>query len=354
MGAAIGHDGADILRGKLMDNPVLVEVTRGRAVESRHRGAAVVVDADGAVVLSVGDVGQRVFPRSAVKALQALPLVEGGFADRFGLTDAEIALCCSSHSGEAHHIAASASMLSKAGRDASCLECGSHWPVYEGAARALAVSGGTPTALHNNCSGKHAGFVCLSCGLDEDPAGYVNASHRVQREVRGALVEMTGAAHDTVEMGIDGCSIPTYAVPLQAMALGFARFGAGGGKGAAMGPDRVKAAARIRAAVAANPRMVSGTGRFDTVAMTALGARAFTKTGAEAVFCGALPELGFGIALKIDDGSTRASEAMMATLLGRYLSLEGEQRAVVNTLAAPTLRNWNGIEVGAVKVVGLG
>lgn len=336
-----------------MENPVLVEVTRGGAVESRHRGSAIVVDADGTVVLAIGDVDQPVFPRSAVKALQALPLVEGGFADRFGLTDAEIALCCSSHSGEAHHVAASASMLQKAGRDASCLECGAHWPVYEGAARALAVSGGTPTALHNNCSGKHAGFVCLSCGLDEDPAGYVKASHRVQQEVRGALVEMTGAAHEIAHMGIDGCSIPTYAVPLRAMALGFARFGAGGGKGALMGPERVKAAARIRGAVAANPRMVSGTGRFDTVAMTALGARAFTKTGAEAVFCGALPELGLGISLKIDDGTTRASEAVMATLLKRFLPLEGEQQAVISQLAAPTLRNWNGIEVGSVKAVGL-
>ena len=336
-----------------MGNPVLVEVTRGGATESRHRGAFVVMDADGAVVLSQGDVSLPVFPRSAVKALQALPLVEGGFADKFGLTPAEIALCCSSHSGEEHHTAASASMLAKAGRDVSCLECGSHWPGYDKAARALALSGAAPTALHNNCSGKHAGFICLSCGLDEDPKGYVTAAHRVQREVRSALAEMTGARHDVELAGTDGCSIPTYAIALSAMALGFARFGAGGGRGAGMGPERVKAASRIRASVAANPAMVAGTGRFDTVLMEALGARAFTKTGAEAVFCGALPELGLGIALKIDDGATRASQALMATLIGRLLTLEGHQHDTVSRLAAPHLNNWNGIEVGQVRAVGV-
>jgi L-asparaginase II len=336
----------------VMDNPVLVEVTRGGMVESRHRGALVVIDADGGVVMSIGDVAEPVFPRSAVKAIQALPLVEGGFADRFGLTAAEIALCCSSHSGELHHAAASASMLAKAGRDLSCLECGTHWPSYDKAARAMVAEGRLPSALNNNCSGKHAGFVCLSCGLDEDPKGYVKAGHRVQREIRGALIDMTGAAHDPDTAGIDGCSIPTYAIALSAMALGFARFGAGGGKGAVMGPVRTKATQRIRAAVAANPAMVAGTGRFDTVVMEALGARAFTKTGAEAVFCGALPELGYGIALKIDDGGTRASEAVMATLLSRLLKPEGHGAAVLGRIARLGLSNWNGMAVGEVRVTG--
>lgn len=347
----IGHHTPSSGGKALMDNPVLVEILRGGAVESRHRGAYVVMDADGHVVEAAGDIALPVFPRSAVKALQALPLVESGFADRFGLTAAEIALCCSSHSGEPHHAQASASMLAKAGRDASCLECGTHWPMFDKAARAMAVAGQAPSALHNNCSGKHAGFICLSCGLDEDPAGYVTAGHRVQREVRGALVDMTGAAHDAEMSGIDGCSIPTYAIGLGAMALGFARFGAGGGKGAVMGPARTRAAARIRAAVAANPSMVAGSGRFDSVVMQALGARAFTKTGAEAVFCGALPELGYGIALKIDDGGTRASEAMMATLLARHLKPEGHEAAVLDSYARHVMRNWNGIEVGQVRVV---
>lgn len=330
-----------------MSNPVLVEVLRGDVVESRHRGAFVVVDADGVEVMAMGEIEEPIFPRSAVKALQALPLVESGIADRYGLGADEIALCCASHSGEPVHAEASASMLKKAGRDSSCLECGAHWPMFDSAARALAVSGGVPTALHNNCSGKHAGFICLACGLDEDPAGYIGADHRVQREVRGALQEMTGAAHREDMRGIDGCSIPTYATPLASLALGFARFGSGVG----MGRDRARAAERIRACVAAHPYMVAGTGRFDTVLMSALGSRAFTKTGAEAVFCGALPEFGFGIALKIEDGGTRASEAVMASLIRHFLKPEGHAGEVVARLAGASMRNWNGIGVGRVRVV---
>jgi L-asparaginase II len=328
-----------------MDNPILVEVTRGPLVESRHRGAVSVVDAEGSAVLSIGDVECRVFPRSAVKALQALPLVESGIAERFGLTDAEIALACASHSGEPEHVAAAASMLEKTGQDVGCLECGAHWPLGEAATRALAAEGGKPTALHNNCSGKHAGFVCLACGLGENPAGYVRPEHRVQQTVRAALEDLTGASHTPDIAGIDGCSIPTYAVPLPALAFGFAKFGTGIGisKGCA------QAAERIRRAVAENPFMVAGTGRFDTLAMEILRERAFVKVGAEGVYCAALPELGYGVALKIDDGATRAAEVMMASLILHLLPLEGEPRAGIEALARPVLRNWNGIEVGAMK-----
>ena len=328
-----------------MDNPVLAEVLRGDVVESRHRGAAIVVDADGGVVLSLGDVARPVFPRSAVKALQALPLFESGAADRFGLSEPEIALAVASHSGEPAHAEASLSMLTKAGRDAGCLECGAHWPINEAAARAMARTGGEPSALNNNCSGKHAGFVCLACGLDEDPAGYVEAGHAVQQAVRGALEDVTGAAHLAERSGVDGCSIPTYAVPLQAMALGFARFGTGHG----LGPERAKAAARIRKAVAAHPFMVAGTGRFDTRAMDLLGARAFIKTGAEGVYCGSLPELGYGIALKCDDGAGRAAEVVMAALIARFLPLDEAQGAAFAPLRESVLTNWNGIEVGRVR-----
>ncbi len=326
-----------------MDNPVLAEVTRGSTVESRHRGAAIVVDADGAVVLSLGDVERPVFPRSAVKALQALPLIESGAADRFGLAPDEIALAVASHSGEEAHARTSLSMLNKAGRDASCLECGAHWPMGEAAARALAKAGGEPSALNNNCSGKHAGFVCLSCGLDEDPAGYVKPGHKVQQAVRAALEEVTGAPHRAELSGTDGCSIPTYAVPLKALAHGFARFGSGQG----LGRERAAAARRIREAVAAHPFMVAGTGRFDTRFMAAFGERAFIKTGAEGVYCGALPELGYGIALKCDDGAARAAEVAMAALIARFLPVDDP--GAFAPFRETVLRNWNGIEVGRVR-----
>jgi L-asparaginase II len=328
-----------------MDNPVLAEVTRGSTVESRHRGAAIVIDADGAVVLSLGDVERPVFPRSAVKALQALPLLESGAADRYGLTPAEIALAVSSHSGEERHAETSLAMLRKAGRDAGCLECGAHWPMGEAAARALAKAGREPSALNNNCSGKHAGFVCLSCGLDEDPAGYVKAGHKVQQAVRAALEEVTGAPHKAELSGTDGCSIPTYAVPLNALALGFARFGTGTG----LGPKRAEAARRIREAVAANPFMVAGTSRFDTRFMEVFGARAFIKTGAEGVYCGTLPELGYGIALKCDDGAGRATEIAMAALVERFLPRQSGDEEAFAPFRETVMKNWNGIEVGRVR-----
>jgi L-asparaginase II len=329
----------------LMDNPTLVEVTRGAVVESRHRGAIAVIDADGGTVFSIGDVERRVFPRSAVKALQALPLLESGVADRFGLTDAEIALACASHSGEPEHVATAAAMLAKAGQDHTCLECGIHWPMGEDANRALAFDRERPTALHNNCSGKHAGFVCLACGLDENPAGYVRPAHKVQHVVRGALEDLTGDSHTPEEMGIDGCSIPTYAIPLPPLAFGFAKFGSGHG----VSRGCAAAAHRIRKAVARHPFMVAGTGRFDTKLMDVLGERAFVKVGAEGVYCAALPELGFGIALKADDGGSRAAEVIMAALVLHFLDLDGNARGAVEALARPLLKNWNGIEVGAMR-----
>ncbi|MDA8253630.1 MAG: asparaginase [Rhodospirillales bacterium] len=317
-------------------NPVLVEVSRGGRVESAHRGAFVVADAAGGVVLQAGDIDAAVFPRSAVKALQALPLVESGAADRLGLSDAEIALACASHGGEPAHVATARSMLAKAGRDAACLECGAHWPSDARAARALAAAGEAPTALHNNCSGKHAGFICLACACGDDPAGYVGPDHPTMRRVTAALAEATGTRLDADNRGTDGCSIPTYAIPLRALAGAFARFGTAGG-----------AAARLRAAVAANPFMVGGSDRFDTVLMTALGARAFSKGGAEGVHCAALPELGLGIAVKCDDGAGRAADLVCAALIARSLG-----DGVPESLLRPELRNWNGIAVGALRAAG--
>jgi L-asparaginase II len=319
-----------------MDNPFLAEVLRGPLVESRHRGAVSVIDADGGTVLSIGHVERRVFPRSAVKALQALPLVESGIAESFGLSDAEIALACASHSGEPEHTATAAAMLEKAGQDLACLECGAHWPLAAEASRALAAAGKKPTALHNNCSGKHAGFVCLACGLGERPSGYSSAGHRVQEIVRGSLEDLTGASHTADVRGIDGCSIPTYAVPLPALAFGFAKFGSG------TGISRGCAEAK-------HPFMVAGTGGFDTKVMRALGERAFVKGGAEGVWCAALPEFGYGIAVKADDGGSRAAEVIMAALIMRFLDLTDAEHAVVEALARPVTRNWNGIDVGEMR-----
>jgi L-asparaginase II len=329
-----------------MTNPVLVEVTRGGIVESEHRGAVAVVDADGKAVLDIGDTLRPIFPRSAIKGLQAIPLIESGAAERFGLTDAEIALACASHNGETVHTALAASMLAKAGRDLTSLECGAHWPMRAGTQQELARQHGTPTALHNNCSGKHAGFICTACAMHEDPSGYVQHDHPVMRAATAAVEAMTDTRlAANAACGTDGCSIPAYALPLRALALGFARFGTGHG----LGPARQRAVQRIREAVAAEPFSVAGTDRFDTRLMQAFRSRTFVKVGAEGVYCASFPELGFGVALKCDDGTTRAAEVMMAALVRKFLPLnEAEAKALAPLLHQP-LTNWNGIHVGEVR-----
>ena len=336
-------------------NPVLAEAWRGGIVESAHRGALAIVDADGAVHTALGDIQRAIFPRSAIKVLQALPLVASGAADQLQLSDAELALACASHGGEAVHASTAAGMLAKAGLDAGALECGAHWPYNEGAARDLARQGLTPSALHNNCSGKHSGFVCLGCALNGGAAplrgflsGYVRPEHAVMREVTSAIQAATGHDLAGAARGTDGCSIPTYAIPLRALALAFARVATGQGLSAA----HAAAARRLRQAVARAPMMVAGSGRFDTRVMERLGERVFCKVGAEGVYCAALPELGLGVALKMDDGNTsRACEVVMAALIERLLPLPAADATFMRGLSEVKLKNWNGIEVGRLAAV---
>ena len=215
----------------MSDDPILVEVTRGGAVESFHRGAAAVINGDGDVLFSCGDIERPIFPRSAIKPIQALPLVENGAADRLSLSDEELALCCASHGGEPRHVALAAAMLAKVELNVDALACGAHWPAHEPSARALARAGEEPTALHNNCSGKHAGFLCLACDEGEPAAGYERAEHSVQIHVREALEAVLRVSLDEAPAGIDGCAIPAYAVPLRALAAGYARLVSGQGVG---------------------------------------------------------------------------------------------------------------------------
>jgi len=333
-----------------MTQPVLVEAWRGDIVESFHRGAYAVVDAAGAVLRQGGDIDRPVYARSAVKGLQALPLVASGAAMRFGLSNEELALACASHGGQPEHVATATAMLAKAGLDADVLECGTHWPSNELAARALAASGQSPCPLHNNCSGKHSGFACLGALMagDSDRArgllrGYVEPDHPVMREISAALEAATGVRLADAPRATDGCSIPTFGIPVRALAHAFARFGTGVG----LTPERARAAARLREAVAAAPSMVAGTGRLDTRLMAHFGWRVFCKVGAEGVYCAALPELGLGIALKMDDGNTaRAAEVAVVALIESLLPLDDADRAFVAPLRDVEMRNWNGRLVG--------
>jgi L-asparaginase II len=327
-------------------NPVLAEVLRGDRLESAHRGAVAVFDADGGCRFSTGDIDRPVYPRSAVKPLQALPLIASGTASQLNLTDAEIAIACGSHAGEPQHITTVTGMLAKAGMDPSSLECGTHWPLSEAAARLLAAHGQTPSALHNNCSGKHAGFLCVARIRGADPAGYVRPGHPVMREVTRALAEITGVSLDESSHGIDGCSIPTFAIPLKSLALAFARLGTG----VDLSPPLAAAAARILAAMAGHPEMLAGTGRFDTRVNSCWSGLVICKSGAEGVAAATIPSLGLGIALKVDDGAPRAAEVAMTALLERFppSPASGQPTAAPPPPDAP-LRNWNDVVVGNVR-----
>ncbi len=324
-----------------MTSTLLAEIWRGDHVESRHTGAFAVADTQGRLVLSGGDAERAVYPRSAVKALQALPLVVGGAAARFGLQPDQLALACASHGGSALHAETASRMLAQAGRGPEHLECSTHWPSSSTAAYALAAAGQRPGPLHNNCSGKHAGFICTAVAAGRDTAGYVAPEHPVMRDVTRAVGAVTGVDLDRQVPAVDGCSIPSFLVELRALATGFARFGTG----RAMPEGFAEAAATLRRAVAAHPVMLAGEGQFDTVLTGALGEVAFVKVGAEGVYCGALPTLGLGFALKCDDGAVRAAEAATASLLGRLLGPSD----LLDRLANPVLRNWQGVAVGRVR-----
>lgn len=329
-----------------MQNPVTVEVTRGNIVESRHRGLGVVVDGDGKVVFSFGDSDAAVFPRSACKAMQALPLVESGAADAYGLTKAQLALACSSHSGEDEHVATAAAMLAKAGRDQTALECGAHWSSDQNTLIHQARTLDKPNALHNNCSGKHSGFICACVHTGWQVEGYVEYDHPLQAEIRGTMEALTGAVLGRDNCGTDGCSIPSYAVPLKGLAHGFAKMATGN----SLAPERARASRRLIDACMAEPFYVAGTKRACTKIMELAPGKIFAKTGAEGVFVAALPEQGLAMAVKCEDGTTRAAEAMIFALVSRYFEKGGELQAKLMSMANKSMRNWNGRHVGDIRV----
>lgn len=324
--------------------PFIVEVRRGAQVESRHSVAAAIVDADGTLVAGWGDVEAAIFPRSSNKALQALPLVESGAADAFGLSAAELALAGASHGGEARHTETVAAWLARIGRSPEDLECGAHWPYHEETARQMARRGEAPSNLHNNCSGKHAGMISTAAHLGEDSRGYVRPEHPVQRRITAAIEDVCAVKLAPENMAVDGCSIPTVALPLRALAHGFARFVTGHG----LAPERAKAARRIAAAVAAEPFFVAGTGRFCTAVMQAGGGRFIAKTGAEGVYTAAAPERGLGIALKVLDGTARAAQTALGGLLEHVGLLDEAGREAIRPLVEQPLTNWRGLSVGGI------
>ena len=295
----------------LIKDPLRIEVLRGSFQESLHLVHAVVTDSSGKVVEGWGDIDFLTFPRSAVKPLQAIPLILSGAEERFQMSTAELAMACSSHGAEPAHLRVVSSWLERIGCEADDLECGSHWPSHEESAHDLARAGSYPVALHNNCSGKHTGFLTLARQRQFDLKGYIQPDHPIQKEIRSILEYMMELDLKDAPMGIDGCSIPTWGVPLRAIARGIARFSTGD----QLTKEHQLACKKLRSAMVTEPYFVAGTDRHCTRVMKAFGGSVVCKTGAEGVFAAGVPELGLGIALKAQDGTKRAAEVALSHIL---------------------------------------
>ena len=324
-------------------NPVLARAVRGDFLEREHRGAYAVCTPSGAIVAAAGDIDRLFLPRSAVKMIQALPMVESGAAAAMRLTPRHLALACASHTGSAAHAGLAESWLGAMGLGESHLMCGVQEPEDADEGFALRAAGRAATQLHNNCSGKHSGFLCLACHLKAAPEGYIAVDHPVQRRVAEAYAELTDQT-GPLGWAADGCSAPNFAASVRGLARAMARYAR---PAEALGGVRAEAAAALRDAMMAHPFEVAGEGRANTALMRAGRGRVAMKSGAEATYVAILPGKGLGIALKIDDGTGQAATVAMTALLVRFGALEADDPAVAPWLA-PKVVNRRGLDLGRV------
>ncbi len=320
----------------------LVQLWRGGLLESTHRGHVVICDEAGQIVQAWGDPERVIFPRSSCKMIQALPLLESGAAEAAGLTDAHIALSCASHQGAQLHVDMATRWLADLGLGEPDLRCGSHEPYDRTERDRLIRSDESPCQLHNNCSGKHSGFLTANKHL-KGGSEYIEIDHPLQRAIRAATEEVTG---ETVAgYGIDGCSAPNFAMSVKGLARAMASFATA----SAGGDSRQRAMVRLRRSMAAHPDLVAGEGRACTELMRAMGGKVSIKTGAEAVFVAMLPEQKLGIALKIEDGNGRASEAALVGLLTKLGALDPAHPMAQKRLPAPQI-NCRGIAAAELRL----
>lgn len=332
--------------------PVVARVRRGGQIESRHRGDAAVVDEDGRLVAGCGDSFLKVFLRSAAKPFQALPLIEAGGIERFGLTSGDVALICASHGGEPRHVRGAHRLLAIGGFRPSDLICGPHLPVHERSARALLKAGARPSRLHNNCSGKHAGLLLACRLLGFPPRGYAEPSHPLQLTIRRRLSELASVPEREIDWAIDGCGLVVFRLPLAALALAYARLLAVRVSGET--PRQTRARAAVVRAMWERPEMVAGTGFFTTLFLRTGRRRWIGKEGAEGVYAvglraSAAGARAAGIALKIEDGSARARPAVTLALLRELGWLPPSARRSLARFESPAVENAAGDVVGSIE-----
>lgn len=325
-----------------MEDPVdLVEVWRGDLRENIHRGHAVICDDTGQIVQAWGDPDAVIYPRSACKMVQALPLIESGAADAFGLTPQQLALACASHQGAQMHVDAVTIWLGKIGMTESDFRCGPQEPADIATRDALIRAGQAPCQIHNNCSGKHTGFLTLMKHLKAAPV-YDAVDHPVQIACKAALEETTGIT--SPGYGIDGCSAPNFATTVHGLARAMAFFAAAD----ASHDVRSQAAVRLRQAMTAFPEMVAGETRACTDLMRAMDGKVAIKTGADGVYTAIIPEKKMGVALKIADGTTLAAECTIAAILVKLGVLDANHPAA-RARMAPDILSRRGLLAGHIR-----
>jgi len=329
-------------------NPVVVRVLRAGVVESQHRGAWCLTDPGGTVLASRGVVEHGVYVRSSVKAAQALPLFESGAVERFGLDDEEIALAMASHGGEPCHTETVRRTLTRLGLEVGHLRCGAHPPGEAGARAALRARGEAPSALHNNCSGKHAGFLALARQLEVPVERYLDPASEGQVRVRRTLAELGGARESELVPGIDGCSAPTYRLSLRSIATLFARLA----NPDELGAERRAHVERMTRVAGAHPVLIGSSKKsLDTDLLRASGGRLFPKIGAEAVHAVGVVGGGRGLAVKIDDGGARALPVLVLALLEALGLARPQELERMGAWREPRLLNFAGLEVGSMEAV---
>jgi len=325
-----------------MANPILVNSWRGDVIENRHRGAVAVCDPSGRLIHSWGDVDALVYPRSSVKLLQALPLVESGAAEHFHLYQTELALACSSHGAEPAHTDAVRHWLERINLDEQALECGPNAPNHEATAMALLRQQSEYGRIHNCCSGKHTGMLTTSRYLGEATHGYTGRDHPAQQRWFDTLGEMADIDLRALPWNCDGCGIPVIAMPLIAMATAFARVAVPDD----LAPARADAIERLANAIVANPFMIAGSGRLGSEIIELSGRRTLVKSGAEGVYVAALQQQGLGVALKIDDGNGPAAEVAILSVLGHLGGLHHDELAQLDGRCRSPISNTLGVVTG--------
>lgn len=319
-----------------------VEVTRGDIVESRHRVHAAVIGADDVLIAAARDSGLVTMWRSCAKPFQILPLLTSGGFDQLGWGSEELALACASHGGEPEHVAVAARMLASIGLEEGDLACGPHEPLSLRGAKLLRESGALPTRLHNNCSGKHAAMLGRAKTAGWATVGYEQHDHPVQRSCLGEISAWTGVPLDDMPLGTDGCGVTVMALPLDRMALAYARWG----RAVQAGEDHV---ARTAAAVRRHPLLFGGTERFDSVLLEETQGAVIAKVGAEGVHSVAVPALGIGLAVKVEDGAIRAQHSAVLRALQQLGVLPQELPPRLAEFCARVLRNTRGEVVGEIR-----